>query len=273
MSERLQIQRLRDLLFVAKTLVPERRDPEHVASLLGEDGPLLDAMLEDNRLFEQIMADDQVFLTASPRLFFKVLLIRARRDLEQEVYTVERRHQQKVVLFDANRLVELLARPDVRDYLAAMLASFTRIESVNVPIRVCPGVWRRLRVNDLEVDSLIRYAQLLDEEQRFWAYQRVADACLFLTGMFSEHIEASQYYPHTGEPRLRLKSSLIHGLEDHESFGQTFYRLSARHEGATALGLEEVLETLSEQFILAEKALAFMAERYLSLRKHRLFEM
>jgi hypothetical protein len=128
-----------------------------------------------------------------------------------------------------------------------------------------------LRVNNLDVDSLIRYSQLLDEDQRFSAYRRVADACLFLTGIFAEHIEASQFYPQTGEPRLRLKSSLIHSLEDHESYGRTFYRLAALHEQAISLGQEEVLQALSERFILAEKALAFVAERYLAMRKHRLF--
>lgn len=273
MSDRLQLQRHHDLLFVARTLVPERSDPENVATLLDDDSSLLNAMLEDNRLFEELMAGDEVFLSVSPRLFFKVLLIRARRDMELEAYTVERRHQQRVVLFDANRMVELLDRPDVRDYLAWVLASFTRNESVSVPFRVRPGIWRRLRVNDLDVDSLIRYAQLLDEEQRFSAYQRIADACLFLTGIFSEHIEASQHYPQSGQPRLRLKSALIHSLEDHEAYGRTFYRLAARHPGASPLNLEEVLETLSEQFILAEKVFAFIAERYLSMRKHRLFEV
>jgi hypothetical protein len=35
--------------------------------------------------------------------------------------------------------------------------------------------------------------------------------------------------------------------------------------------LDGVLESLSQHFVLAEKPLAFVAERYLSLRKQRLF--
>jgi hypothetical protein len=38
-------------------------------------------------------------------------------------------------------------------------------------------------------------------------------------------------------------------------------------------GLDEVLETLSEDFILAEKALSFVADRYLGLIKTQLFGM
>jgi len=189
------------------------------------------------------------------------------------LYTVERRHLQKVVLFDANRVVDLLAQPAVCDYLAAMLASFTRIHSVTIPFRVRPGLWHQLRINDLDVDSLVRYAQLLDEGQRFGVYQRIADACLFLTGIFPEYIEAHQRYPQSGEPRLRVKSSLLHSLEDHEAYGRAFYHLAAKHPLARQHALEGVLETLSEQFVLAEKPLTFVAERYLALRKHHLFEL
>jgi hypothetical protein len=167
----------------------------------------------------------------------------------------------------------LLANSAMCDYLAAVLASFTRIHSMTIPVRVRPGIWHRIRVNDLDVDSLIRYAQILDEEHRFGVYQRIADACLFLTGVFPEYIEARQRYPQSRQPRLRLGGSLLQDLEDFESYGRTFYRLAARHRVAHLRGLEELLTTLSEQFILAEKPLAFLAERYLSLHKHRLFEL
>jgi hypothetical protein len=193
--------------------------------------------------------------------------------MEQESYTVERRHLQKVVLFDADRVVELLEQRGIVNYLAAMLASFTRIQSVSIPIRVRPGLWRRLRVNDLNVDSLVRYAGLLEEEQRFGIYQRIGDACLFLAGVFPEYIETQQRYPQSGQPRFRLKSSLVQSLEDYEAYGQTFYRLAAKHEVAQIGARDRVLSLLSKQFILAEKPLAFLAERYLSLRKHRMFEV
>lgn len=273
MGEVLPLWSHRDLRFVVETLIPERQDPEHVIQLLQEDTSLLEAMLEDERLFQQLMADDEILLSVSPGFFFKVLLLRTRRDLQKEVYTFERRNLQKVVLFDANRVVDLLSQPPVCDYLAMLLASFTRIHSVTIPIRVRPGIWHRLRINDLDVDNLIRYAQILDEEHRFGVYQRIADACLFLTGIFPEYLESRQRYPFSGQPRLRLRSSVLHTLEDHEAYGRSFYSLAARHPLARQQGLEEVLGTLSEEFLLAEKPLAYLAERYLSLHKHRLFDL
>ncbi len=271
MDETLERWSFRDLRFVVDTLIPERSDPEHLAGLLQDDEALLEAMLQDDRLFQELMASDEVLLTVSPQFFFRVLLRRARRDLEQELYTVERRHQQKVVLFDASQVVELLASTEVCDYLAGMLASFTRINSTTIPVHVRPGVWRRLRINDLDVDSLLAYANSLEEDQRFWAYQRIGDACLFLAGMFPEHIDDQQRYPLSGGPRFRVRGSLLHGLEDYEGYGQTFYRLASAHRVAEVRALDDVLSTLSRQFILAEKPLAFVAERYLALRKHRLF--
>jgi len=261
-----------DLRFVVETLVPERSDPEHVVELIHDDEPLLEAMLLDERLFQQLLADDAAFVSVSSLFFFKVLLLRARRDLEQEMYTVERRRQQKVVLFDASRVVDLLRHPAVGDYLATMLASFTRIQSITIPIRVRPGIWQRLRVNDLDVDSLLHYAQLLDKEQRFGVHKRIGDACLFLTGLFPEYIETQQPTSPSSQPRLRLRSSVLQSREDYETYGRAFYHLAASDKRAKLEGLEEPLTILSEQFILAEKPLAFLAARYLSLRKHHLFE-
>ena len=38
-------------------------------------------------------------------------------------------------------------------------------------------------------------------------------------------------------------------------------------------GVYEVLESLFEHFILAEKPLAFLSERYLQFTKHQLFDV
>jgi hypothetical protein len=273
MNKTMALWSQQDLRFVVETLIPERGDAEHVVDLLRDDVNLLDAMLRDDRLFQQLMDDEQGLVSVSPLLFFRVLLLRARRDLQKEITTIERRQQQKVVLFDANRVADLLALPEVTDYLATMLASFTRTNSTTIPIRVRQGVWQRVRVSDLDVDSLIRYAQLLDEEQRFWAYRRVGDASLFMTGIFPEHISVQQTYPQSRQPRLRLKGALFHSLEDYEGYGRAFYRLAAQHPQARREGLDGVLSTLSEHFILAEKPLTFLAARYLAMRKHKTFKL
>jgi hypothetical protein len=186
---------------------------------------------------------------------------------------VERRNQQNVALFDTDRVIDLLDKPEVLDYLATLLASFTRIHSATIPIMIRPGIWRRLRVNDLDVHSLIRYAEFLDEDQRWGVYQRIGDACLFLTGLFPEYIDARQRYPHSRQPRPRLSGTFLQSMEDYEAFGERFYQLAASHPEAQQRDLQRVLEVLAEEFILAERPLSFLARHYLSFRKHDLFEL
>jgi hypothetical protein len=262
-----------DLRFLVDTLVPESGDPEHLVDLLWDDEKMLDAMLQDDRLFRQLMDDDEVFVSVSPVFFFRVLLLRARRDLQRQIYTIERRNLQKVVLFDANCVVDLLSDSSVVEYLAATLASFTRIHSMTISIRVRQGIWYRLRVSDLDVDSMIRYAQTIEGQQRFRIYRRIGDACLFLAGIFPEHIDVRQSYPYSSGPRLRIQSSLLQNLEDYEAHARAFYRLAAQHPQAQIEGLSQVLETLSEQWILATKPLGFIAQRYLTLRKRHIFPL
>ena len=218
------------------------------------------------------MAGEGIRLQVSPWLFFTVLLRRARRDLEQEAFTVERRHRQKVVVFDTDRVVELLAQEPLLDYLAAMLASFTRVGSVTVPVQVREGVWRWYATNDLDVDGLMRVCQALDEALRFESYKRMGDLCLFLVGLFPEYIAAQHRYPLSGRLRPRMRGRLLRSQEDYETFGRAFYRLAAEHERAKG-GLDEVLATLAENFVLAEKPLVFLSGRYLRFAKHGLFDM
>jgi hypothetical protein len=172
-----------------------------------------------------------------------------------------------------DRVARLLEQDPLREYLATMLASFTRIESVTVPVRVRKGVWRKYRANDLDAESLMRFAEGQEKEFRFEPYKRIADVCLFLAGMFPDFIEARYRYPLSRQVRPRMKGQLLRTLEDYEWHGRAFYRMAAEHERAKEEGLADVLRTLSDDFVLAEKPLAFLSDRYLRLTRHRLFEL
>jgi hypothetical protein len=265
--------RRRDLLFLVDTLMPSRADQERAADLLRTDAELISAMLDDDRLFQKLMEGEDILLHVSPWLFFTVLLRRVRRDLQEEAFTVERRSRQKVLLFDTDRVIQLLEQEPLRDYLAMLLASFTRVESVTVPVRVRQGIWRRYRTSDMDVEGLMRYCQTLDREFHFEPYKRIADVCLFLSAMFPEYIDARYRYPVSGQVRPRVKGSLLRSREDYEDHGRAFYRLAAEHQRAQLEGLADVLAALSENFILAEKPLAYMANRYLRSARHTLFEL
>jgi hypothetical protein len=263
----------RDLLFLVDTLLLWRTDRDQEAERIGADEPLLKTMLEDGRLFERLVTDENILLQVSPWLFFTVLLRRAWRDLAREAFTVEQRGRRKITLFDTDRIVKLLEQEAVRDYLATLLASFTRLESVTVLVETKPGAWRAYHTNELNVPGMIRYSQTLDEAFRFAPYRRLGDACLFLTGLFPEHINNQHRYPASGRVRPRSKSQIVQTLEDYESHGRRFYRLAAEHPQARLEVLDAVLSTLSDNFILARKPLTFMADRYLQFGKHSLFDL
>ncbi len=258
-----------DILFLLETVLPERTDREQLVAVVREDPDFLEALLTHERVLQRLLGDDETLLNVSPYLFFSVLLRRARRDMEGAAYTLERRQHQRVAIFDAPQAARLLDERPVRDYLAEMLASFTRTQSVTRRVRVRKGVWRRLRFSDLDVDSLIRYAGAVEEGERFAVYRRIADVCLFMAGMFPEYVESQYRYPWSGA----LRPGRRRAMEDYEREGRAFYGLAAGRQEAYAARLAPALAALARDFQLAEKPLAFLAQRYLQMRKNQLFEL
>lgn len=253
-----------DILFLVHTAMPGRDDYERVVALIRNDPDFVDALLDDERVLRRLLGDDKAMVRVSPRLYFAALLLQARKDLEAESYTIEHRQHQKVAIFDAPQAAKLLSDRAVRSYLTNMLASFTRVRSASRRTQVRKGVWRQQRFSDLDVDGLIRYGNAVGKERRFDIYKRIADACLFLAGMFPEYVEAQARYPFSHFGR---------NLEDYEREGRAFYGLAAGHQGTQDPQLAAALATLAENFTLAEKPLAFVSDRYLQLKKHTLFDL
>jgi hypothetical protein len=159
----------------------------------------------------------------------------------------------------------------VLKYLADMLNSFTRIESFALPVRVRKGVWHKVRFSDMDIDSLARFCQAIDEEHRFSFYKRIADLCLFILGMFPEYVTMDYRYPSSDEARPKLFSRLRRSAEDYEEEGRRFYKLAGEHRAAALLDMAEVLQKLHDKFNLAKKPLNFISERFLQFRKQKLF--
>ena len=176
----------RDLDFVVENVAPNSANSEQLKNLITEDVKFRAAMLGDEALLERVQNDDEIFLYISPALFFEILLRNSHRALETAAYTEEREGRMSIPVFDTPDVLEFMERPGVVEYLASMMASFTRINSYTVPVRVRRGVRRRVRYNDMDVDSLIRFAADADPEQKFGYYKRIADVCLFLSGVFPD---------------------------------------------------------------------------------------
>ena len=259
-----------DLDFVVGAAAPGSKDTERLKALVRHDPDFRKAMVGDERVFRRVMGDDEVFLKVSPALYFEVLLRRALRELAVATHTVERAGTQSIPVFDTLNVLKLMSRAGVLEYLAQMLASFTRIHSYVVPVRVRRGVRRRVRFNDMDVDSLIRFCAAADESQRFGFYKRIADLCLFVTGMFPGHTFLGYQRSGPDLPRplaIRTRRS----LEEYETEGRRFYGLAGEHPTARTLQLAEVFGLLREHFSSVRKPLSFIASRYLHSHRHQLF--
>ena len=255
-----------DLAFLIRTLMPECKDFQRMMKTLREDEEILEAMLLDDKLLGFLRDNPDFIIQVSPRLFFTVLINRVRHDLMHRSYTVERDERHPVVVFDSDEVAGFLDQSDMRSYLADMLTSFIRINTLIIPVRVGKGIWRKLRISDFDVDSLINYSQSLEESRRFFAYKRIADVCLFMAGVFSDYLRGSL----DGALRRRLPAS-GRGREGYEREGRHFYRAAAGQKTARLQDMDRVLSDLSEDFGLAVKSLAFLADNYLGLTGEQMF--
>src|SRR3989304_2438517 len=197
-----------DLDFVVSEAAPEAQNKERLKELLLEDREFRKGLVGDEKVFQRVMTDDEIFLRISPALYFEVLLRRAYIDLQAATHTLERAGRQSIPVFDAPEVVELLSDPDVLEYLAQMLASFIRIQSYVMPVRVRPGLRRP-----------VRYTSTVDEEHRFGLYKRIADVCLFISGFFPEYAFFDYRYPASGQVRPLTVGRIRRSLEDYEEEG------------------------------------------------------
>ena len=260
-----------DLEFVVGLAAPEARDKGPLKQLIVENEEFRKALVGDDAVFQSVIDSEEAFLKISPGLYFEVLLRRAFKDLETATYTVERSGNQSIPVFDTGEVVKLLGMPKVQEYLADMLASFTRIESYVRLVRVRRGIWRKVRYNDMDIDSLLRFCADADEQHRLRFYKRIADVCLFITGIFRDHASLDARHPSSGRPRPQTTGRMRRSLEDYESEGRRFYGLAAEHPTARALELSEVFGLLREHFTSARKPLSLIASQYLHSGRHRLF--
>ena len=259
-----------DLAFIVSAAAPDASDVEHLKHLVCNDPDFRQAMVGDDKVFHQIMRTDVIFLSVTPALYFEVLLRRVQKHLETVKYTVEQSGREAVPVFDTPEVVDFLARPQVLEYLAQMLASFVRIESYVTRVRVARGIRRRVRFSDMDVDSLVRLCTAADEPQRFRYYKRIADVCLFISGVFPSYGSSSAGRA-PGNDGSTMTRRARRTSEDYEAEGRRFYRLAERHHAAQVLELSSVLGLLAQHFASARKPLNFIAAHYLHSRKNELF--
>jgi hypothetical protein len=258
-----------DLACIVDFLIPGCKEKSRMLRALREDEELLFSMLGDKRMVDRLTRTPDTLLNVSPVLLFTSLLLKVKQDLEQHPYTVEQESHRSLFVFDSNEILGFLNDRNVMVYLIEMLCSFIRINSFAVLIQVRRGVWERFTFSDFDIDSLIRYSELVDEEARFFSYKRIADICLFMTGIFPSQFGVRNSSTSAGHRGLR--SAARRGREELRRFGVHFYKQAGEHRSAGASHLDRVLFTLSERFLQAEKPLLHMSRFYLGFIKDQLF--
>ena len=262
-----------ELDFLVAAAAPEVRDKTRLQRLIGADDDFRQAFIGEEKTFRKVMADEEVFLKISPRLYFEILLRKARRELEGAGHTVEREGTGKIAVFDTGEVVKLLSRREIIPYLADMLASFTKVESYAVSYRIREGIWRRIRFSDLDVDSLIRLCDSVEEEHRLGFFKRIGDICLFLLGLFPEYVRYTYRYPSSEELRPHITGFARRSAEEYREEGTRFYGLAAEHPAAREFALSDIFRLLHEKFRAALKPLNFIADHYLHSQRQNLFPL
>jgi hypothetical protein len=261
----------RDLDFLIEAAASGVGDKANLKQILRQDEDFRNSFVSDEKVFNKLMADDEIFLKISPSLFFEILLHNAARALSKTSYTLERNRSMRIPVFDAQELAELLNDHAILAYLANMLSTFTRIESYTISFRIRKGIWRKLRFNDMDITSLIRFSEAVDDEFRLGLYKRIADVCLFILGIFPDYAESSYRYPLSGEIRPQIGAGTKISPEEYEQKGQQFYKLAAEHQAAVEMDLSETFWILHENFQKAKKPLNFITDYYLTTKRHHMF--
>ncbi len=255
-----------DLYFIVTTVVTKRQDYEYICNLLKDKPDFIDIMLDDEKLFQRVQEEKDIFLKISPFLLFSILLRQAKKDMEKQGYTMEIvNKKERIPVFDARDATKLLHNKDVREYLARMLASFTRVESTTLVFKA-KGMTYQRHFSDLDFDDVLELAEMVELPFRFPFYKRLADIALFITGIFPEYV--STHRETIKEIPIRVAGRRLRTLRDFEEEGRRYYDLAATYDEAREQGLSEVLSLLAEKFTLARKPLNFVAENY--IERHRM---
>jgi hypothetical protein len=153
-----------DLRFLVETVATSRRDYNHIVDLVRDKEDLLELMLEDPKLAERLLREEEALVRISPHLLFSVLLRRLRKQLDKEAYILDVDTEgRRIPIFEGPAVAELLSDKKMRDYLAEMLSSFAR---TNSGIIYCKerGTWHKRRFCDIDMDDMIELARIVEPE-------------------------------------------------------------------------------------------------------------
>lgn len=253
---------------------------------LRDDVSALEATLADPATEQALMpregAEDEPLLHASPFLLFAVLVHRVHDELGRARHLDEWvGPRQRVPVFAAGQVAELLDEGWHRLFLTELLASYTNVASGTVWVADRRGGQRRQRVSELDPRRLAELLEVMPESAHAGVYRRLGDVALFLTGMFPDHtatrlfkdVEVHQLAAAAPEPVTRdgarggdgesladaMAARGTVGLLEH--LGARWYRSAGQATPALA-GTAQALPVMADRFGDARRVLNVVADRY-----------
>ena len=134
-------------------------------------------------------------MRTTPFLTFAVAVERVAAELRDATYVQEWvGPRQRLPLLGGDDLRELLDDRRRRVFLAALLASYTRVASGSV-WRETPRGWRRQRFSELDPVRLASTLEVLPESRHPAVHRRLGDLSLFLAGVFPDHTASRAFRP------------------------------------------------------------------------------
>lgn len=265
----------RDLALLASagrsTPAALRSEPRRIHQLLGSPD-----------VFDRLFAprSDHPLLVASPFLVFSTLLVRTATELDQASFVPEWiGPNQRLPIFDVEGLRAFASDPELRVFLADVLASYTHVVSGSMLVRGTRG-WTRRRFSELDPARMAELADVVPSHERPTVLRRLGDLSLFLAGVFPDQTgerlfrpvqverlrRAFRSLPGDGEPEDEAPTTL--GLL--ERLGRGSYRV-ASHDRSSSWRDGDVLREVAERFGQARRVLNLLTERFLFPRREEWF--
>ncbi|HLH67948.1 MAG TPA: hypothetical protein VKY90_02685 [Candidatus Dormibacteraeota bacterium] len=254
--------------------------PEELARLRSDPAGL-EELLRRPAVFEALFGgreESEAMLRASPFLAFAVLVHRAAEDLQQATFVEEwLGPRRSVPIFDVSGLREFMEAPSRRLSLAELLASYTHVASGSVWFRT-PRGWRRRRYSELDPLRLASMLEVVPASEQPYIYRRLGDLCLFLSGVFPEHVVARPLAPRHldrlsralgGDPPDELVLAGGGGIVQFEWLGRRAYQRAAT--GVRSPWWQRTAQELAASFGRARRILNFITGRYLFPTRQRWF--
>ena len=254
-----------DLQMLARYAGDEPVDPKRLRG----DRAAVQRRIRDRRFSDRLLADRDDVLAVSPYLFFLTMLVREREDLATRAWSYELATSRMSIIFDTPQLIALLDDEGLLDYLALMLASFIRVNQYSRLMEVRRGIFRRMRLNTLDIESMLEYSRYVGESERFVLFKRVADVCLFMNGIYGERLRFDRVTGRHFRPPTRGRAS----AKDYRECGRHYYREAARIAERRDVEDQDVLLELSHSFELATRSLGFLSDHYLATLRSRGFSL